>query len=49
MSYLIYSKKIWNKNNLKVLKKKIKVNKKINYQEIKKSKPKIIFLFIGLK
>ena len=24
MSYLIYSKKIWNKNNLKVLKKKIK-------------------------
>jgi methionyl-tRNA formyltransferase len=43
MSYLIYSKKIWSKNNLKVLKKKIKVNKKINYQEIKKSKPKIIF------
>ena len=43
MNYLIYSKKVWNKNNIKLLKKKIILKKKINLQYIKRTQPKIIF------
>ena len=43
MNYLIYSKKIWNKNNIKILKKRIILKNKIDHQYIKKIKPRIIF------
>lgn len=43
MNYIIITKKIWDKNNLKNLSKKIKVFHKIQKYKINKINPKIIF------
>ena len=43
MNYLIYSKKIWYKDNIKLIKKKTILKKRINFKYINKIKPKIIF------
>lgn len=43
MNYLLYSKKLWSRNNIKLLKKKIILKNKINLRYIQKINPKIIF------
>lgn len=43
MKYLIVSKKIWNKKNFENLNKKIIYNNKINYSQLLKVNPRIIF------
>ena len=43
MSYLIITKKKWQKSNFKLLLKKFLVNDKLNFYTLKRIKPKIIF------
>ena len=43
MSYIIITKKIWDKNNFKKIKKNFKILNKINLKVIRKINPKIIF------
>ena len=43
MSYVIITKRIWEKNNFKNLNKKIKVFKNINKYKVRNINPKIIF------
>ena len=43
MNYLIYSKKIWYKDNIKLIKKKTILKKRINFKYVNKINPKIIF------
>ena len=43
MNYIIITKKKWDKNNYKILNKKIKILKEINKKKINYINPKIIF------
>lgn len=49
MSYLIISKKKWGKKNFKNLKNNIYFSNKINYRQLNKVKPKIIFFIFWSK
>lgn len=49
MKYIIFTKKIWNKSNLKYLDKKFILLDKLSYAKIKKINPKIIFFIYWSK